>query len=862
MDENNINNPEVPEENGGEKIIKVNLENQMKSAYIDYSMSVIISRALPDVRDGLKPVHRRVLYGMKELGVTSKSGYKKSARIVGEVLGKYHPHGDSSVYDAMVRMAQPWSLRYPLVDGQGNFGSVDGDSPAAMRYTEARLKKISEEMLDDLEKDTVDFQNNFDDSLQEPTVLPTQIPTLLVNGTNGIAVGMATNMAPHNLSECVDGIIAYIDNREITIQELMQYIKAPDFPTAGIIYGYEGVREAFETGKGRIVLRGETHIEEHNGHERIIATSIPYQVNKADMIKKTADLVSEKKIDGISDIRDESDRKGIRVVYELKRDANPDVVLNKLLMMTPLQSTFNVNNVALVNGRPYTLNLKQLIEHFVEHRHEIVVRRTRFDLKKAEERAHILEGLARAIDIVDEIIATIRACKGGTPEAKAAIMEKFGFDDPQASAIVAYRLGQLAGLEILKITSELDELHERIKHFHDILQNVDMQFQIVKDELLVIKEKYGDERRSQIVPAAGEFRMEDIIADDAVVITISHLGYIKRTPLTEYRVQSRGGKGSKGSATRDADFIEHIFTATNHNHLLFFTEQGKCYKLRAFEIPEEGKNSKGRAIQNLIPIDKDNKVMAYLNVKSMTDEDYLNNNYIILCTKKGIIKKTTLAAYKNIRQNGIIAVNIREDDELLEACLTSGNDEVIMAVRSGKAVRFNENTVRPMGRNATGVKAVTLATEEDEVIGMICIEDPNQNILVVSEKGFGKRSDVEDYRITNRGTKGVKTLNITDKTGELIAIKAVTDDEDLMIINKSGIVIRLAVSTLRVMGRATQGVKLIDLRGNDQIAAVTKVEHMEEEAEAVVENPENAEGENPTENPTEGQTAGTNPTEE
>ncbi len=862
MDENNINNPEVPEENGGEKIIKVNLENQMKSAYIDYSMSVIISRALPDVRDGLKPVHRRVLFGMKELGVTSKSGYKKSARIVGEVLGKYHPHGDSSVYDAMVRMAQNWSLRYPLVDGQGNFGSVDGDSPAAMRYTEARLKKISEEMLDDLEKDTVNFQNNFDDSLQEPTVLPTQIPTLLVNGTNGIAVGMATNMAPHNLSECVDGIIAYIDNREITIQELMQYIKAPDFPTAGIIYGYEGVREAFETGKGRIVLRGETHIEEHNGHERIIATSIPYQVNKADMIKKTADLVSEKKIDGISDIRDESDRKGIRVVYELKRDANPDVVLNKLLMMTPLQSTFNVNNVALVNGRPYTLNLKQLIEHFVEHRHEIVVRRTRFDLKKAEERAHILEGLARAIDIVDEIIATIRACKGGTPEAKAAIMEKFGFDDPQASAIVAYRLGQLAGLEILKITSELDELHERIKHFHDILQNVDMQFQIVKDELLVIKEKYGDERRSQIVPAAGEFRMEDIIADDAVVITISHLGYIKRTPLTEYRVQSRGGKGSKGSATRDADFIEHIFTATNHNHLLFFTEQGKCYKLRAFEIPEEGKNSKGRAIQNLIPIDKDNKVMAYLNVKSMTDEDYLNNNYIILCTKKGIIKKTTLAAYKNIRQNGIIAVNIREDDELLEACLTSGNDEVIMAVRSGKAVRFNENTVRPMGRNATGVKAVTLATEEDEVIGMICIEDPNQNILVVSEKGFGKRSDVEDYRITNRGTKGVKTLNITDKTGELIAIKAVTDDEDLMIINKSGIVIRLAVSTLRVMGRATQGVKLIDLRGNDQIAAVTKVEHMEEEAEAVVENPENAEGENPTENPTEGQTAGTNPTEE
>ncbi len=787
MDENNIINPEnqeeTPEELSGEKIIKVNLENQMKTAYIDYSMSVIISRALPDVRDGLKPVHRRVLYGMKELGVSSRSGYKKSARIVGEVLGKYHPHGDSSVYDAMVRMAQSWSLRYPLVDGQGNFGSVDGDSPAAMRYTEARLQKISEEMLDDLDKDTVDFQNNFDDSLQEPTVLPTQIPTLLVNGTNGIAVGMATNMAPHNLSECVDGIIAYIDNRDITVQELMQHIKAPDFPTAGIIYGYEGVREAFETGRGRIVLRGETHFEEHNGHERIIATSLPYQVNKAEMIKKTADLVSDKKLEGLADIRDESDRKGIRVVYELKRDANPDVVLNKLFMMTPLQSSFNVNNVALVHGRPYTLNLKQLIEHFVEHRHEIIMRRTRFELKKAEDRAHILEGLARAIDIVDEIIATIRACKGGTPEAKQAIMERFGFDDPQASAIVAYRLGQLAGLEIKKILDELDEIRERIKHFHDILQNVELQFQIIKDELLVIKEKYGDARRTQIVPAAGEFRMEDIIADDAVVITISHLGYVKRTPLSEYRVQSRGGKGSKGSATRDTDFIEHIFTATNHNHLLFFTEQGKCYKLRAFEIPEEGKNSKGRAIQNLIPIDKDNKVMAYLNVKSMSDEEYLENNYIILCTKKGIIKKTNLAAYKNIRQNGI----------------------------------------------ATGVKAITLGSPEDEVIGMVCINDPQQTVLVVSEKGFGKRSDIDDYRITNRGAKGVKTLNITEKTGDLIAIKGVTDDDDLMIINKSGIVIRMEVSKLRVMGRATQGVKLIDLRGNDEIAAVTKTEHEDEE---------------------------------
>lgn len=859
MEEDNLSG-----ENLGEKIIKVNLENQMKSAYIDYSMSVIISRALPDVRDGMKPVHRRILYGMLGLGVTSKSGYKKSARIVGEVLGKYHPHGDLAVYDAMCRMAQNWSLRYPLVDGQGNFGSVDGDSPAAMRYTEARLKKIAEEMLDDLEKDTVDFQNNFDDSLQEPTVLPTQIPALLVNGTNGIAVGMATNMAPHNLSECVDGIVAYIDNRDITVQELMQYIKAPDFPTYGVIYGYEGVREAFETGRGRIVLRGETHIEEHNGHERIIATSIPYQVNKAEMIKKTADLVSEKKLEGIADIRDESDRKGTRVVYELKRDANPDVVLNKLFMMTPLQSSFSVNNVALVNGRPYTLNLKQLIEHFVNHRHEVVVRRTRFDLKKAEERAHILEGLARAIDIVDEIIATIRACKGGTPEAKAAIMEKFGFDDPQASAIVAYRLGQLAGLEILKIMDELDELHQRIQHFHDILQNVDMQYQIVKDELLVIKEKYGDARRTKIVPAAGEFRMEDIIADDAVVITISHLGYIKRTPLTEYRVQSRGGKGSKGSATRDTDFIEHIFTATNHNYLLFFTEQGKCFWLRAFEIPEEGKNSKGRAIQNLINVEKDDKVLAYLNVKDLMDEDYINNNYIILCTKKGIIKKTTLEAYSRPRKNGINAITIREGDQLLEACLTSGDDEVLMALRSGKAVRFNEQTVRPMGRNASGVKAITLASETDEVIGMICISNPEQNVLVVSENGYGKRSDIEDYRITNRGTKGVKTLNITDKTGKLIAIKSVTDDEDLMIINKSGIVIRLAVSTLRIMGRATQGVKLIDLRGNDQIAAVTKVEHVEEEEETSenAETVENPAGETPADNPAETETPEANPNED
>ncbi len=822
----------MEEENlSGEKIIRVNLENQMKSAYIDYSMSVIISRALPDVRDGLKPVHRRVLYGMIGLGVTSKSSYKKSARIVGEVLGKYHPHGDLSVYDAMCRMAQNWSLRYPLVDGQGNFGSIDGDSPAAMRYTEARLKKIAEEMLDDLEKDTVDFQNNFDDSLQEPTVLPTQIPTLLVNGSNGIAVGMATNMAPHNLSECVDGIIAYIDNRDITIAELMEHIKAPDFPTAGIIYGYEGVREAFETGKGRVVIRGQASIEEHGGHERIIVTSIPYQVNKSDMIKKTADLVNEKKLDGISDIRDESDRKGIRIVYELKRDAIADIVLNKLYQMTPLQTAFNVNNVALVNGRPQTLNLKDLIEHFVAHRHEVVLRRTRFELKKAEERAHILEGLARAIDIVDEIIATIRACKGGTPEAKQAIMDEFGFDDPQASAIVAYRLGQLAGLEILKIMEELDDLKKKISYFHDILQNVDLQYQIIKDELTVIKEKYGDARRSLIVHAADEVRMEDLIADEAVVITISHLGYVKRTPLAEYRRQSRGGKGSKGSVARDSDFIEHIFIATNHNYLLFFTEKGKCLRTRVFEIPEEGKNSKGRAIQNLINIDQDDKVRAYLNVLDLADENYVRNNYIILGTKKGIIKKTTLEAYSNKRTRNLAinAITIREDDELLDACLTSGNDEVLVATKYGKAVHFNESKVRPTGRTAAGVKSITLSEDDDEVIGMICISNPEQSVLVVSENGFGKRTGIEDYRITNRGGKGIKTMNITEKTGQLIAIKCVTDNDDLMIINKSGIVIRIGVDTLRIMGRATQGVKLIDIRESDQIAAVARVDAEEEE---------------------------------
>lgn len=827
----------------GERIVPIGIEDHMKTSYIDYSMSVIVARALPDVRDGLKPVHRRILFGMNEMGVLSNRPYKKSAKVVGEVLGKYHPHGDSSVYDAMVRLAQDWSMRYPLIDGQGNFGSIDADPPAAMRYTEARLRKLAEEMLADLDKETVDFMNNYDDSEKEPTVLPALIPNLLVNGASGIAVGMATNMPPHNLSEVVDGIIAYIDNNDITVSELMEYIKAPDFPTGGIIYGYEGVREAFETGRGRIVLRANTTIEEHGGHERIIATSVPYQTNKAEMIKRTADLISEKKIEGIADIRDESDRNGLRIVYELKRDAVSSVVLNKLFQYTGLQSSFSVNNVCLVKGRPYTLNLKQLIQYYVEHRHEVVVRRTQHDLREAEKRAHILEGLARAIDIVDEIIATIRACKGGSLEAKQAIMDKFGFDDPQAAAIVAYRLGQLAGLEIKKIMDELEQLHQTIHHLKEILANTSMQFDIIKNELLVIKDKYGDERKTTIEHTADDFKIEDIIADDAVVVTISHLNYIKRTNLSEYRRQSRGGKGSKGSDARDEDFIEQIFVATNHNYMLFFTEKGRCYWLRVFEIPEGTKSSKGRAIQNLINLDKDDNVKAYINLNDISQE-FVENHYLTLITKKGIIKKTTLEAYSRPRATGIIALGIREGDELLEAKMTSGSSEILIALKSGRAIRFPESTVRPMGRTASGVRAISIDdNDNDEVVGMICIDDPQTNVLVVSEKGYGKRSELEEYRITNRGGKGVKTMNITDKTGQLVAIKDVVDGDDLMIINKSGILIRIAVDTLRVMGRATQGVRLINLRDNDEIAAVTKVkaEHFEDDEEDLGEDSENVE---------------------
>ncbi|MBR5663383.1 MAG: DNA gyrase subunit A, partial [Bacteroidales bacterium] len=825
----------------GERIVPIGIEDHMKTSYIDYSMSVIVARALPDVRDGLKPVHRRILYGMMDMGVLSNRPYKKSAKVVGEVLGKYHPHGDSSVYDAMVRLAQDWSMRYPLIDGQGNFGSMDADPPAAMRYTEARLRKIAEEMLADLDKDTVDFMNNYDDSEQEPTVLPSLIPNLLVNGASGIAVGMATNMPPHNLSEVVDGIIAYIDNNDITVSELMEYIKAPDFPTGGIIYGYEGVKDAFETGRGRIVLRANTTIEEHNGHERIIATSVPYQTNKADMIKRTADLISEKKLDGIADIRDESDRNGLRIVYDLKRDAVSSVVLNKLFQMTGLQSSFSVNNVCLVNGRPHTLNLKQLIQYYVDHRHQCVVRRTQHDLREAEKRAHILEGLARAINIIDDIIATIKACKGGAQEAKQALMDQYGFDDPQAAAIVAYRLGQLAGLEIKKIMDELEELHKLIAHLKDILADPALQFDIIKKELLYVKEKYGDERKSTIERTAEDFKMEDIIADDAVVVTISHLNYIKRTNLTEYRRQSRGGKGSKGSDARDEDFIEQIFVATNHNYMLFFTEKGRCYWLRVFEIPEGTKASKGRAIQNLIHLEPDDNVKAYINLTNMTPE-FCESHYLTLITKKGIIKKTTMEAYSRPRATGIIALGIREGDELLEAKMTSGNSEILIALKSGRAIRFPEKTVRPMGRTASGVRAITVDDENDEVVGMICIDDPATNVLVVSEKGYGKRSDLEEYRITNRGGKGVKTMNITDKTGKLVAIKDVVDGDDLMIINKSGILIRIAVDTLRVMGRATQGVRLINLRDNDEIAAVTKVKAEDiEEDEEFDENAENAE---------------------
>ncbi len=811
----------------GEKIVKVNIETQMKSAYIDYSMSVIVSRALPDVRDGLKPVHRRVLFGMLDLGVFSNRPYKKSARIVGEVLGKYHPHGDTSVYDAMVRMAQDWSLRYPLIDGQGNFGSIDGDNPAAMRYTEARLRKISEEMLADIDKDTVDFQLNFDDSLKEPTVLPSKIPNLLINGASGIAVGMATNMPPHNLTEVIDGTIAYIDNREITIPELMKFIKAPDFPTGALIYGYEGVKDAFETGRGRIVMRGKTMIEDTSGgRERIIATTIPYQVNKAEMIKRTADLINEKKIDGISDIRDESDRNGMRIVYELKKDTITNVVLNKLYQLTSLQSSFSVNNIALVNGRPRMLNLKELIYYFVEHRHEVVVRRTQYELNEAEKKAHILEGLLIALDHLDEVIALIRASQ--TPEeARNGLMEKFDFSEIQARAILDMRLQKLTGLEREKIKEDYNELLKLIEHYKSILGDEAIRMNIIKDELLEIKEKYGDEARSEIVYSAEDFRIEDIIPDEEVVITISHLGYIKRTPLIDYRQQKRGGRGAKGSNIRDEDFLEYLYVASMHNYMLFFTESGKCFWLRVFEIPEGTKISKGRAIQNLINIEKDDKVKAFINVKDLKDKDYVNNNFIILCTQKGTIKKTSLEAYSRPRQNGINAIKINEDDILLEAKLTNGNNEVLMAIKSGRAIRFNEKNVRPMGRNAAGVRGIKLSNKNDEVVGMICLENGSFDILVVSENGYGKRSKLEDYRITNRGGKGVKTINITEKTGNLISIKEVQDYDDLMIINKSGLIIRLPVSDLRVMGRATQGVRLIKLREGDAIAAVAKVEILE-----------------------------------
>lgn len=812
-----------------EKIVKVDIETQMKSAYIDYAMSVIVSRALPDVRDGMKPVHRRILFAMNEMGMQHNSPYKKSARIVGEVLGKYHPHGDSSVYDAMVRLAQSWNMRYMLVDGQGNFGSIDGDSAAAMRYTEARLQQISNEILADIDKDTVDFQKNFDESLDEPTVLPTRIPLLLVNGTSGIAVGMATNMPPHNLSEVIDGILQYIDNEDITVDELMKYIKAPDFPNGGIIYGYNGVKDAYETGRGRIVLRAETSIEtDAKGRNIIIAHDVPYQVNKAEMIKRQAALVKEGKIEGITNIRDESDKSGIRVVYELRHDVVPNVVLNKLFQYSELQSSFGVNNIALAKGRPVLLGLKDIISHFVEHRVEVVTRRTRFELAEAEKRAHILEGLLKALDIIDEIIALIRASQS-VEEARTGLMEKYGFTELQARAIVEMRLRQLAGLERKKLQDEYDELMKFIAYCKEILENHDVLMNVIKTELIAIKEKYGDERRSRIEYAASNFRIEDTIADDDVVITISHLGYIKRTPLNEYRTQNRGGYGSKGSAVRNEDFVEHIFTATNHNYLLLFTEKGKCFWMRAFEVPEGSKDSKGRTIQNLINIEPGDKVKAYINLKTLSDEDYLNNNYIILCTKKGVIKKTSLEAYSRPRQNGIIAVSIREGDELLEAKMTNGTSEVMVASKVGKVVRFNESTVRPMGRSAAGVKAITLQSEEDEVIGMLCLENTTDNILVVSEKGYGKRSCLDEYRVTNRGAKGVKTINITDKTGQLIAITNVTDENDLMIINKSGIVIRMRVADLRVLGRATQGVRLINLRETDEIASITKVDSVEDE---------------------------------
>ena len=823
----------------GEKLIPINIEDEMKSAYIDYSMSVIVSRALPDVRDGLKPVHRRVLFGMHELGVYSNRAHKKSARIVGEVLGKYHPHGDSSVYDAMVRMAQDWSLRYLMVDGQGNFGSIDGDSPAAMRYTEARMKKFSEEMLADIEKETVDFQLNFDDTLEEPKVMPTKVPNLLVNGASGIAVGMATNMAPHNLTEVVNGTLAYIDNNDIEIDELTTYIKAPDFPTGGVIYGMDGVREAFKTGRGRVVIRAKVGFEEVDGREAIIVSEIPYQVNKAEMIKKTADLVNEKKIEGISTIRDESDRNGMRIVYILKRDAVPNVVLNTLYKYTQLQSSFSVNNIALVKGRPQMLNLKDLIHHFVEHRHEVVTRRAQFDLRKAEERAHILEGLIIASDNIDEVIALIRASKDGD-EARAKLIERFNLSEIQARAIVEMRLRQLTGLEQDKLRAEYDEIMKTINYLKELLASKEMRMQVIKDELNEIKDKYGDERRSTIEYSGGDVSIEDLIADEQVVITISHAGYIKRTPLTEYKTQNRGGVGQKSAGTRDQDFLEHMYVATNHQYMLFFTQKGKCFWMRVYEIPEGSKTAKGRAIQNLVNIEQDDKVKAFICTQDLKDQEYINSHYVIMVTKEGQVKKTSLESYSRPRTNGVAAITIKEGDELLEAKLTTGNSQVLVASKSGKLVRFEEEKTRPMGRTASGVRGITLADEKDEVIGMVSIDRDHVNdsqILVVTENGYGKRTKLVDddgedvYRITNRGGKGVKTLNITEKTGSLIAINNVTDEDDLMIINKSGLTIRMRVSDLRVMGRATQGVRLINIKGNDSIAAVCKVMREDEESE-------------------------------
>ena len=810
----------------GEKIIRINIEEQMKSAYIDYSMSVIVSRALPDVRDGFKPVHRRVLFGMNELGILSNRPYKKSARIVGEVLGKFHPHGDSSVYFTMVRMAQSWSMRYPLIDGQGNFGSVDGDSPAAMRYTEARMSKIAEETLADLGKNTVDFQPNFDESLTEPTVLPTRIPQLIVNGASGIAVGMATNMPPHNISDAIDATIAYIDNNNISIQEIIDIIKAPDFPTGGIIYGYQGVQESYETGRGRIVIRGKAHIENENGREKIVVTEIPYQVNRAEMIQKTADLVNEKKIEGISNVNDESGREGMRVVYDLKRDAMSNVILNKLYKYTPLQTTFNVKNIALVNGRPKLLNIKSLIRYFVDHRHDVVTRRTQFELEQAEKRAHILEGLIIASDNIDEVISIIRS--SSTPdEARERLMERFGLTDVQARAIVDMRLRQLTGLEQDKLHKEFEEIIQQIEYLKRVLSDFSMRMEIIKEELIETKRKFGDARKTELVPNAEEFNPEDFYADEDMVITISHFGYIKRTPLTEFRTQGRGGIGSKGSTTRDEDFLEHIFIASMHNTLLLFTEKGKCYWMKVYQIPEGTRASKGRAIQNILNIEPDDKILTIIKVKTLSDEEFINNNYIILATKKGIIKKTSLKAYSRPRQNGVNAIIVKEGDRLLEARLTNGKSEIIMAVRSGKAIRFNEKKVRPMGRMATGVKGIKLGSESDEVIGMICVTLENEDILVISENGYGKRSKIEDYRITNRGGKGVKTINITEKTGDLIAIKNVTDLTDLMIITLNGFTIRLAVSSISLLRRATQGVKLINLKNDDQIASVARVKREE-----------------------------------